>query len=108
MMKEFKLENMSPVEETKTKIWSIFNILRSYNISSDDYDVVLFLLSAYKDGLTLHDVVWGEKGSIIPGSGSIKDRFFRNLYGDDKKLTNRHIAIFQAYGPILMLLREKG
>lgn len=33
------------------KIWAIFDLLRREIISSDNYDVVLFLLSAFKDGL---------------------------------------------------------
>jgi hypothetical protein len=57
-MKEFmKQEIEAPLEAVKSKIWTIFNMLRSENISSDDCHVVLFLLSAYKDNLVSIDLI---------------------------------------------------
>lgn len=47
-MKDFKSDDIMPHDALNTKIWSIFDILRS---ETDDYHVVLFLLSAYKDGI---------------------------------------------------------
>ena len=44
-MREFKFGDMMPVEAITNELWSVFDILRSEPISSDDYQIVLFLLS---------------------------------------------------------------
>ncbi len=56
MMKELKLDNIIPVETITNKLWSVFDVLRSEPISSEDYHLILFLLTIYKDGY-LHNAI---------------------------------------------------
>ncbi len=51
------MEDINPVAAIKEQIWSIFNVLRSESLSSEDYHVVLFLLSAYNDGIVSEEVL---------------------------------------------------
>lgn len=51
------LTKQEKLSEIQSKIWMMFDILRGENISSNDYDVVLFLLSAYKDDLISIDLI---------------------------------------------------
>lgn len=55
-MKEFKLEDVSPVLAVESKIWSTFDLLRGEVAldSSRDFHVVLFLLALHRDGLLNH------------------------------------------------------
>ena len=47
-MKEIKLENIKIIEH---KIWNMFNTLRGESLATEEYYVLLFLLSLYKDGI---------------------------------------------------------
>jgi type I restriction enzyme M protein len=44
-----------PFLELKSKLWRVFEILRSENVTTEDYYVVLFLLSLYKDNILKSD-----------------------------------------------------
>jgi len=63
------------VENITNEIWSIYNSLRG-GLNTKDFDVILLLLSAYKDGLidkTIHDYYHGIKNLIIERlSSSVK------------------------------------
>lgn len=50
-MMNFNSQNQAHLETITSDIWNIFNILRHENIKPEDYHVVLFFLSIYKDGL---------------------------------------------------------
>lgn len=50
-MKELEVKNMKPTDTLQSRIWTIFNSLRGENFKTEDYYVVLFLLSLYKDNL---------------------------------------------------------
>lgn len=100
MMKESKLEEILPLETLKTKIWSMFDILRSESISSEDYHVVLFFLSAYKDGLI--------STGVFSEEANLKERLIDNLHGTEHDLANRYISIVHAFESIVMRLSEKG
>jgi type I restriction enzyme M protein len=56
MMKELKLDNIIPVEAITSRLWSVFDVLRNEPVSSEDYHLILFLLTIYKDGY-LHDAI---------------------------------------------------
>lgn len=56
MMKELKLDNIIPVEAITSRLWSVFDVLRSEPVSSEDYHLILFLLTIYKDGY-LHEAI---------------------------------------------------
>jgi type I restriction enzyme M protein len=99
-MKEFKIEEVLPLEAVKSKIWMTFDILRSENISSDDYHVVLFLLSAYKDGLISSDSVDGKK--------HLNEIFFELLRNTENKLYEQYAPIIQSFEPSIQRLSENG
>lgn len=56
MIKELKIDNIIPVEAITSRLWSVFDVLRSEPVSSEDYHLILFLLTIYKDGY-LHDAI---------------------------------------------------
>lgn len=100
MMKELKLEDVKPIEAVKTKIWAMFDILRSETISSEDYHVMLFLLSAYKDGLISPDAL-REKPILIQS-------LLANINDTDKELSKQYFPILQSFEPIVTRLSERG
>lgn len=99
-MKELKIEDIMPLEEVKSKIWMILDILRSENISSNDYNVVLFLLSAYKDGLISID--------IIKETQYLKKNWIESLHNFDQHLFNQYVPIIQSFEPSLQSLSDHG
>ena len=99
-MKEFKNEEIMPLEAVKSKIWMMFDILRSENISSNDYHVVLFLLSAYKDNLISIDLV-NEKNHL-------KERLLESLRKTNSEFSNQYAPIIQSFDPSLRRLSENG
>ena len=99
-MKESKFEEILPLETLKTKIWSMFDILRSESISSEDYHVVLFFLSAYKDGLI--------STGVFSEEANLKERLIDNLHGTEHELANIYTSIVHAFESIVMRLSEKG
>jgi len=100
MMKEFKKEKILPLEVEKSKIWMIFDILRSENISSDDYHVVLFLLSSFKDNLFSVD--------LVNGNNHIKERLIEQLRSSNNELSKEYAPIFQSFEPSIQNLSENG
>jgi len=50
-MMNFNRQHQSDLEIITSDIWNIFNVLRHENIKPEDYHIVLFFLSIYKDGL---------------------------------------------------------
>lgn len=99
-MKEFKIEDILPLEALKSKIWSMFDILRSERIASDDYQVLLFLLSAYKDGLFNIEVLNENK--------ILNERLIHKLHNSDSQLANQYSSILKSFEPIIMRLSDRG
>ena len=89
-----------PVEALKSKIWSMFDILRSERIASEDYHVLLFLLSAYKDGLF--------NTEILNENSNLNERLVRCLHNSESELTNQYNAILATFEPLVMRLSENG
>jgi len=100
MMKEFKMADILPVEALKSKIWSMFDILRRERIASEDYHVLLFLLSAYKDGLF--------NTEILNENSNLNERLVRCLHNSESELTNQYNAILATFEPLVMRLSENG
>ncbi|MBU1009690.1 MAG: N-6 DNA methylase [Bacteroidetes bacterium] len=100
MMKEFKIEEIMPLEAVKSKIWMMFDILRSENISSDDYHVVLFLLSAFKDNLISTD--------LINENHHIKERLIERLRNSNYESNEQYAPIIQSFEPSIQRLSENG
>ena len=89
-----------PVEALKSKIWSMFDILRSERIASEDYHVLLFLLSAYKDGLF--------NTEILNENSNLNERLVSCLHNSESELTNQYNAILATFEPLVMRLSENG
>lgn len=100
MIKEFKIEEIMPLEAVKSKIWMMFDILRSENISSDDYHVVLFLLSAYKDNLVTID--------IVNDNHHLKERLNERLRNSNYEYYEQYAPIIQSFEPSIQRLSENG
>lgn len=100
MMKEFKIEEIMPLEAVKSKIWMMFDILRSENISSDDYHVVLFLLSAYKDNLISID--------LINENQHLKERLIERMRNSNNEFYEQYAPIIQSFEPSIQRLSENG
>lgn len=102
MMKEFKMADILPVEALKSKIWSMFDILRTEAgiQGSGDYHVLLFLLSAYKDGLF--------NTEILNENSNLNEKLVRCLHNSESELTNQYNPIFATFEPLVKRLSENG
>lgn len=89
-----------PLEAVKSKIWMMFDILRSENISSNDYHVVLFLLSAYKDNLISID--------LVNENQHLKERLIERLRNSNNELSNQYAPIIHSFEPSLQGFSENG
>jgi type I restriction enzyme M protein len=89
-----------PFLELKSKLWKVFDILRGENITSENYYVVLFLLSLYKDKLLKADVLIENK--------SIKDQIESALYKSESDLEQGYRNIYPSFEPILKSISKKG
>lgn len=99
-MKEFKIADILPVEALRSKIWSMFDVLRSEGFASEDYHVLLFLLSAYKDGLF--------NTEILNENSNLNERLVHCLHNSESELTNQYNAILATFEPLVMLLSDNG
>ncbi len=100
MMKRFSKEEIMQQELVKSKVWMVFDILRSENISSDNYDVLLFLLSAFKD-----NVVFPE---LVNGHQSFKEILIERLRHSNNELSPQYALILQSFEPSIQRLSENG
>lgn len=99
-MKDFKLDDMMPVKAIEQKIWTIFDILRSELIASEEYHVVLFLLSLYKDGIVSKDTLFKQ--------GNVHEDINRSIHDYDKKATQQYLPIYQSFESALKHISSKG
>lgn len=99
-MKEFKIEEILPLEAVKSTIWRMFDVLRSENISSDDYHVVLFILSAYKDNLI--------SSRFVDENYHVKENLIEQLHNFSNELSNQYGSIISSFEPSLQRLSENG
>ena len=84
-MKDPKMEKLFELEALKAKIWPIFDILKDENVPVEDYFVVLFFLSAYKDGFIASNIEIGTYS---------RDKDFILHITDDKLLQQQYFPIF--------------
>lgn len=99
-MKEFMKNKILPAEALKSKIFSMFEILRSERVASEEYYVLLFLLSAYKDRLF--------NNNILNEKSKVNQRLVRCLNNSKSELTIRYSKIIETYEPIVMRISEDG
>lgn len=81
-----------PIEILKTKIWPIFDILRDENVPVEDYFVVLFFLTAYKDGFLSNSIETGTYN---------KDKNFVLHITDDKILQQLYFPLFAYFADVI-------
>ena len=99
MMKDFKSKEIL-LEVVKSKIWMMFGILRSEDISLSDYYVLLFLLSAYKDGLISHD--------LVDGNQHLKESLIERLHNSNNEASNQYAPIIHSFEPTIRSLSENS
>ena len=92
-------ENMS-LEKIKTKLWSILDVLKRENISSDDYHVCLFFLSAYKDGILSADLIDGKHNLNL----SLNER----LDNSNTELSKQYRSIIHVFELSIQRLSDNG
>lgn len=86
--------------ELKSKLWRVFDILKSENITSENYYVVLLLLSFYKDKILKADV--GIENT------NIKVQIESALYKSESDIEEGYRNIYNSFEPILYSLSKKG
>jgi type I restriction enzyme M protein len=94
-MREIKSQDEYYVEELKGKVWSMFDELRR-DISAEDFHIILFLLSLYKDGLIASD-------NLTENSNN-QNRLIQDLYSSENILAKKYVSILPSFEPILMRL----
>jgi type I restriction enzyme M protein len=100
MMKNFSVEENMNLEKIKTKLWSILEVFKKENISSDDYHVLLFFLSAYKDGIISADLIDSKHNLNV----SLNER----LQNSNTELTNQYQSIIHIFEPSMQRLSDIG
>ena len=89
-----------PFLELKSKLWRVFDILRSENFTDENYYVVLLLLSLYKDKILNADV-GGENKNIKEQIESALDKSEIDLEGGYRN-------IYKSFEPILNSLSKNS
>jgi len=89
-----------PFLELKSKLWKVFDILRSESITSENYYVVLFLLSLYKDKILTADVVAENK--------YIKEQIESALQKRESGLGEGYRNTYKSFDPLLNSLSKKN
>jgi type I restriction enzyme M protein len=107
-MREYKLEDVSLIEATKVKLWKVFDTLKSEGISSEDYHVLLFLLSVYKDGLLSVDIVNPKSHLQFTDSNNLYKKLVTGLRNSDSELANQYVSILSSFEPIIARLSESA
>ena len=100
MMKKISEEENLSLEKIKTELWSILEVFNKENISSYDYYVLLFFLSAYKDGLLSAD--------LIEGKNNLNVRLNKKLQKSKTELSNQYLSIFHIFESSIQNLSEIG
>jgi type I restriction enzyme M protein len=72
MMKNFSEEEKKNLQIVSNKLGSIFELFKNENISTEDYHILLLLLSLYKDGFLSESILNESEDSIYKISNRIK------------------------------------
>lgn len=94
------MRDSKPFLELKSKLWNIFDILRGQNINTEDYYVVLFLLSLHKDKILKADTLL--EGDLII------DQIEFALHRSEGDLKEEYRNIYPNFKPVLKSINEKG
>ena len=99
-MKNFDSHNMKSTNAIEAQVWSIAQTLRSESISIEDYYVLLFLLSAYKDNLLPEQ--------SDPFEPNQENKLTENISKLHTDLAIKYRSIFNAFLPILSQIRQRA
>jgi len=99
-MEKYKSERMRIAADIEQQIWRMFDILRAESIASDDYYVVLFLLSLYKDGIVSKD--------ILSGQVDVHENFIASIHNSNKLLAKQYLPIYQNFNLAIKRFSSKG
>jgi type I restriction enzyme M protein len=100
MIKEINKEDIMPFQSLQSQIGIIFDGFRNDKISSDDYHVLLFLLSAYKDNLFSIE--------LVNDNSHTKERLIEQLRNSNNDLKSQGYKIFQIFEPTIQRLSENA
>lgn len=99
-MKEFKIEDITPVKGGEKQITKIFDLLRTEPIDSSEYHVVLFLLSLYKDGVISKE--------ILCDHDDVHENIFTRIHKVDKAIAKLYGAIYNGFESTVKRISSKG
>lgn len=99
-MKETNTEGMLSLEEIVPYIWKILRILINENIPRKEFDVVLFLLIAYKYNLISDD--------LINDNHHLKEKLCEQLRNSNIGEANQYKLIIPSFIPSIQKLSENG
>ena len=100
MIKEINKEDIMPFQSLQSKIGLIFDGFRNNNISSDDYHVLLYLISAYKDNLFSIE--------LVNDNSQTKERLIEQLRNSNNDSKSQYYKIFQIFEPTIQRLSENA
>lgn len=112
-MKEFKLDDMIPLKAIQRQIWTMFDILRSEKISSEEYYFILFLLSLYKENIISSGLLSLYKDGIISSEELFKKTdlnlsLIEGIHDSDDSVSRQYLSIFKTFEPALNSLSTLG
>lgn len=93
---EFKIDKNDMLDKLKTNISPMFEILRNEGISHHEYNIILFLLATYKNGVISLDTISSEQ---------LKSNFTTNGL---KKEYNHYAQLLDVFEPTLHKLSDGG
>ncbi len=96
-----KSDNVRSIDAVMSRIWSIFDILRVNGVGLDQSNVILLLLSLYKDGLISRDFLFN--------SYSInKNELIDNTSEKDNRVLKSYQSIIPGFSQALLSLKDRG
>ncbi len=98
-MIEFMKEDMLPKEVLKSKILQLFNLLRFENVRSNEFHIILFLLSAYRDNLITKDLI---------GNNEARELLIGRLHLQNNDFWVNNSTIFRIFEPAMIRLSQNG
>lgn len=100
-MKEFKSEDMKPMQSLKVNIWRMFDVLRANAVGSQDFYIILLFLSLYKD-----DEI--SKEFILKKSQPTVENSKLSEIINSEKSANDYSKIIEIFSSSLLAIRNSG
>lgn len=90
MIKEIKLEDITPVADLKNKLWESLNLLRG-SVGADDFNFILFFLTLQRNGL-LSEIELNYQDDL-------KNKLFKSILKLDGENSYNFKDIFRVFEP---------